>query len=507
MRGLVSTAASRAWLGVALAGVLLVALVIGLGMLPRLGAGQEVIDAAKPAMTDAAVAGELAATKLLAQYVDLADPLATRRGGGDKEFEKLVALISRRTGASRRRARAVLKREAPHTESLLRALPFSGVVDERARLTRFLSRTMNVDEETLQDDIARNFPRLFQTLSELPNVTSGWYDVPGIEGMTRFDGSTRVQSMPGVGDYLRDDLVKTAAEQKDRFGYLAGWGGIGSIPILLLVIGVVAAGFGLLQARRATEYPPGRLAWRIVIAIGVLLIVLVAALQYFPRLDGADKMITKLEPAFEQPRVEGLRAGTDLVVQAVRFGDPIATEQGGAADEYPKLLTYVAERSGLNRRQVRRRLQRAAPRTTALLHAIPLSAVAAEVPHLTAILSRKLGTRGDRLIATLRKRTPGLAQAILVVGPVTSGWNEIPGTGELERFDGVTPVRSLPAFADYLDRDVVAVFEGQRDHFEALADGWPPLVAFPGIVLGFGVLIVIYGVTMSFYVTSPPPRP
>ena len=56
MRGLLSTAASRAWMGVVAAGVVMVALVFGLQLLPRLSAGQEVIDAAQPAMTEQAVA-------------------------------------------------------------------------------------------------------------------------------------------------------------------------------------------------------------------------------------------------------------------------------------------------------------------------------------------------------------------------------------------------------------------------------------------------------------------
>ncbi len=182
------------------------------------------------------------------------------------------------------------------------------------------------------------------------------------------------------------------------------------------------------------------------------------------------------------------------------------TPAGGAAQEYPKLVTFVAERSGLKPREVRSRLRKAAPRTTALLDAIPLSAVGEEVPHLVGVLSRKLGMSGSRLVRTLQKRTPGLAQVILTVGPVASGWNAIGGTADLERFDGVTPVRSAPQFAEYLDRDIVAVFEGEREHFEALADPWPPLGVLPSILTAIGLLLVIYGVAMMFLATKPPRR-
>jgi hypothetical protein len=506
MKGLVSTAASRAWLAVVAGGVIVVALVIGLSLIPRLTGGQDVIDAASPAMSDAAVEGEVAATRLLARDVDLVDPLVTRRGGAARQADELVALVSSRARVSRHRARAVLRREAPHTEALLRALPLSGIVGERPALTRFLSATLNIGDEELQGELARSFPRLFATLSELPNVTSGWYDVPGIEGMTRFDARTPVRSVHDVRDYLQDDLVATAAGERDHFAYLAGWGGIGYLPYLLLIVGIVAIAFGLLQVRRAAGHPPGRLAWGVVVAVGVVVMVLVAALQDVERLDGADAMISRLAPAFDAQRVAGLRAGTDLVVQAVAVGDPIMTRAGGAAAEYPQLVTFVAERSGLSQRRVRSRLQRAAPRTTALLEAMPLSAAGREVPHLLAVLSRRLGMSRRRFVETLRRRTPELARSILELGPVTAAWSRIPGTERLERFDGVTPVRSVPDFAGYLDRDVVPVLEDQQQRFDKLASTWPRVDVLPWAMLAIGAIVAIYGAAMMFLATRPPPR-
>ena len=46
MKGLLSTGASRAWLGVAFAGLVVVLAVLALGLISRLGAGQRVIDEA-----------------------------------------------------------------------------------------------------------------------------------------------------------------------------------------------------------------------------------------------------------------------------------------------------------------------------------------------------------------------------------------------------------------------------------------------------------------------------
>ncbi len=481
MKRLLSTTASRAWMGVLVVGVVVVALVLGLQLVPRLTAGQQVIDTAKPALTDAAVKGEVGGTKLLSDYVDLADPLMTRRGRSREELGELVTMIKRSTGVSAERSRALLRREAPHTEALLRAVPFSGIADERRKLTAYLSTTLNLAPEDLQDELARSYPRIYQTLSELPSVTSGWYDVPGAEGLTRFDGKA-VKTMPEVRDYLRDDLVATVAEEQDHFEAVAGSGGIGYIPWLLLVLGAGLAVFALVHARWSTSHPSGKIAWGAVIAVGVLVAILVGALQYFPRLGGAETAIAKLQPAFDEQRVIGLRAGTDLAVQAVRFGDPLMTASGGVADEVPKLVTFISGQAGLSEGAVRRQLERAAPRTMALFEAIPLTNVAEEVPHLVAILSRKLGVGGDELVRRLRKRTPGLAQAILAVGPVTSGWEAIPGSEGLKRFELGTPVRTAPQFANYLDLDVVPIFETRTEEFDKLATTWPPVEVLPGIV-------------------------
>jgi hypothetical protein len=190
----------------------------------------------------------------------------------------------------------------------------------------------------------------------------------------------------------------------------------------------------------------------------------------------------------------------------VRFGDPIMTPSGGAADEVPKLITFISGRSGASEADVRKQLTTAAPRTMALFDAIPLSEVGQEVPHLVAVLSRKLRVGGDSLVRSLRKRTPGLAQAILAVGPATAGWDKITGTEGLTRFQLGTPVRSASQFADYLDLDVVPLFEAQRGNFDTLAGTWPPVSVFPGLILAIGALLAIYATAMLFLATGAPKR-
>ncbi|MEA2193010.1 MAG: hypothetical protein QOI73_3131 [Solirubrobacteraceae bacterium] len=504
MKGLLSTTASRAWLGVVVLGAVVVAVVLALGLVGRLTAGQELLDTAEPVVSAGAVTGEVAGTKLLSQYVELADPLVSK-GGAAREVPKLIALIARRTGVSPRRARAYLHDRAPHIEALLRSLPFSGVVRERDELTSFLATTLNTTPETVQDQLATNFPHLFQMLAALPSVTGGWRNVPGVEGMTRFDGA-RVKTLPEYRDYVRDDLVGTVADEQQHVRSLAGKGGIGYIPYLLLVIGLVLIGFGLLHARWSRHHPSGRFAWAAVVAIGVLTLVVVGALSYFPRLNGADTAVDRLAPAFDQQRIAGTRAGVDLVVQTASFGDPIVTAAGGGAREVPQLLAFVAEQTGVSPAQVRRRLRRAAPRTSALLEAIPLSRASAEVAPLLSALARKFKMSEGELLRTLRSQAPKIARALPALRPVTRNWDAIPGTQGLRRTDDGAPVRTLPAFASYLDKDVVPVLERGRGDFESLADPSPELGVLAAVMLAIGVLLAIYATAMMFLATSTPKR-
>jgi hypothetical protein len=494
MKGLLSTGASRAWMVVALVGLVVVVLVLGLQLGSRLGAGQDLLDAAAPAVTQERVAGDRAGIDFVSRYVDFADPLMTRRGGGEREIAKLLKVIRGKTKLSDRRAAAVLRREAPHTAALLRALPLSGVTAEIPRLTAYLATLLNQTDEGLAAMLEQSFPRISQTLTALPSVTSGWNDVPGMNAMTRFDGETVVQSVPQLRAYLSRDLVAAVEDNADEVRAVADKGGVGYIPNLLLAVGVVLLLFGIFQARRAREAPP-RLSWAVVVAIGVLLVGLVGILQYFPRLNGADRAIAGLEPAFAQPRVEGSRAGVDFLHQTVLLGNPIATTRGGAGAEVPELVAFVAQQTGTKPATVRRGLRRRAPRTTALLEAIPFSAVAAEVPHLLTFLAKRLDLSRAELLATLQQRTPRLAQSILTVRPVAIRWNAIPGTEDLTRFDG-TPARTMPAVEAYFSEDVIPLLEAQRGNFADVAAPWPPLKVLPPLVLGVGALLLLYGAVM-----------
>lgn len=496
MKGLVSATASRAWLAVALVGFVVVVLVLALSLIPRLGAGQRVIDAAAPAFTNERVAGTSAGISLVSQYVDVAGPLLTARGGASKEVRSLIRLMRRKMALSNARARKILRREAPHTEALTRALPLAGVADEIPRLTSYLATTMSMSEDEVAALLERDYPRISQMLTALPNVADGWYDVPGIEGLTRLKGDKPVRTVPGLRRYYHDDVVPLMVEHRQHFQDLAGAGGIGYIGPLLLVAGLALLAYGLLQARRAASAPPGRRSWSVVMAAGVLIVLLVGAAQYFPRLDGGQKLISDFEPVFAKGRVSGAANAIDTLHEAVLFGDPIATPGGLAADETPQLYGFVADRTGRSSSEVRAALARRVPRTVALLDAIPLTSVAGEVPHLVAYLTRALRMPRDRVVALLHRRMPGLAQSLLTLPAVTAGWNAIPGTERMRRLDGFVAVRTLPAFDDYLRQDLTPMLVAEREDFDSLASRWPPVDGLPPLLLALGLLMLLYGGVM-----------
>ena len=204
----------------------------------------------------------------------------------------------------------------------------------------------------MQGALKQSFPRLWQTLLAAPNVTNGWQDVPGLNGMTRFDGTTPVKSVPELRDYFSKDLVAAVEANRADFQKVADKGGVGYIPWLLLVVGAVVLAFGLLMAARAKSGPPGKAAWGVVVLVGVVILGLVVGLSYYPRLDAADKVIGNLKPAFAKERTAGDAAGIAMVHQIILFSDPLMTAKGGGSDEVPKLVKFVADKTGLSSAQV-----------------------------------------------------------------------------------------------------------------------------------------------------------
>lgn len=499
MKALLSTAASRAWLGVALLGLILVALVAGLGLIGRLGAGQHVADTAAPAFSDARVAGTRAGVDELAAYVALLDPLMTARGGGARDADKLMALMRRRMGLSAPQVRRILRREAPATRRLMRALPLDGVADEIPRLTSFLATRLTLSEDELAALLERDYPRVAEALTASRTLSGTWYAAPGVDGLTRLRGGAPVRSVPEIAAYFHDDVVPLVARRPADVRGLAARGGVGYLGPLALAIGLGLLAFGLLMARRAQRVPAGATAWRLVAAAGALLALVIGAAGLLPRLAGGERAATALAPALEPQRLAATSAGADALHEAVAFGAPLMTADGGAARDAKGLYRFIAARTGTSVVDARRAVRHAAPRTAALLDAAPLTDVAREIPRLRAYLARALQMSADELTATLRERAPAFERAIDAAPRAAAAWDAIGGDG-MTRFDGVTPVRSAPQFDDYLRGDLVPALAAVGDDVDRLASPWPPLGAIAPALLALGLVVALYGAAMSLLV-------
>jgi len=180
------------------------------------------------------------------------------------------------------------------------------------------------------------------------------------------------------------------------------------------------------------------------------------------------------------------------------------TAEGGAAAEVPKLIAFVSQQTGLSEAEVVAALQENFPHTTALLLAIPLSAVTAELPGLFAFLEEALNVSEAELLEALSANFPGLAQSIVNLPTVTDGWNDVQNIGGATRFDG-TPIKTVPDVRTYFASDVIPVLETQRGNYENLVS--TSNIDFIGpLVLIVGIIVIVYGLLMVLLAWRLKPR-
>ena len=177
-----------AWLIVVLVGALVVGLVYGLHLNPRLTAGQRVVDDLKPAFTPARAQGDRVGINFTSNVVNTADPIVTDKGTAASEVPKLVALVSAKTNLSQAAVLSTIGTQFPHTLALLQAIPLSSVTAEIPGFLNFVASELKVTPADLVTTLQTSFPHLYQAVANLPIVTNGWNDVPGLNGLTRFNG-------------------------------------------------------------------------------------------------------------------------------------------------------------------------------------------------------------------------------------------------------------------------------------------------------------------------------
>ena len=497
MKRLLGHTTALAWMVVAVVGLFVLILVPAIHLPSRLRGGQDLLDDAAPAFTAPRVAGDRAGISMVSSIVDLADPIVTADGGAADEVPQLISFVSSQTGLSEADVVSALAEHAPKTTALLQALPLSDVTAELPGLVSFLGDTLGLSPDQVQQALGENFPRLSQSIGALPTVTDGWQSVPGTESLTRFDGS-QVSSVPQVRDYFAGDVIPVLERQQGNFRDLdSGFPSVGLIPGILLALAGIVIVFALVMTVRtwSGEHLVNEAAatWGVVVAVGVVVVILGALL--FPRLRGGQDLLDDAAPAFTAPRVAGDRAGISMVSSIVDLADPIVTADGGAADEVPQLISFVSSQTGLSEADVVSALAEHAPKTTALLQALPLSDVTAELPGLVSFLGDTLGLSPDQVQQALGENFPRLSQSIGALPTVTDGWQSVPGTESLTRFDG-SQVSSVPQVRDYFAGDVIPVLERQQGNFDTLATTPPKADFFAPFLVLVGILVIAYGGAM-----------
>ncbi len=503
---------SLAWFVVVVAGLVVLAIVSGLQLSARLGAGQDVLDGARPLFTEERIVGDRVGITMIGNVADMVDPIIDAKGGAAGEVGDLVGLVAGATGLPQADVLAALKANFPHTYHLLLALPLDQVSAEIPDLLTFVSKNSQVgDENAVLGAIAATTPRLAQAITNLMVVTENWRDVAGTDGVLRFDGVTEVNSVPEIRGLFEDDVVTGVETVASDFrGLDEPAPEVGLIALILAVIGVIVVLFGLVMMGLTRTNAYGSqvhiFGWSVVTLVGILVAGGVLVLGLFPRLDGGQRVLDGLRPAFVEERVAGMEAGVTIVSNIAAMADPIVDVEGGAAGEVGALVGLVAGATGLAPEDVLVAVETNFPHVYHLLLALPLDAVSAEIPGLLTFVSKNSEVGDENaVLGAIAATTPRLAQAITNLLVVTGGFREIPGIAPLTRFDG-SPVRSIPELTDYFNDDVVAGVRAVAADYRTLDTTAPPVDLFPPLLLVVGILVIIYGGAMLMLTRANTPR-
>ena len=130
MKSATRNSSSLAWFVVVVAGLVVLAIVWGLQLSARLGAGQNVLDGARPIFTEERIVGDRVGITMIGNVADMVDPIIDAEGGAAAEVGDLVGLVAGATGLPPADVLAALQANFPHTYHLLLALPLDQVSAE-----------------------------------------------------------------------------------------------------------------------------------------------------------------------------------------------------------------------------------------------------------------------------------------------------------------------------------------------------------------------------------------
>ncbi len=239
------------------------------------------------------------------------------------------------------------------------------------------------------------------------------------------------------------------------------------------------------------------LAWFVVVVAGLVVLAIVWGLDLFSRFDAGQRVLDGARPIFTEERVVGDRVGITIIGNVADTYDPIIDAEGGAAGEVGPLVELVAGATGFTDDEVLAALEENFPNTFHLLLALPLDEVSAEIPELlTFVADNSDLADAGAVLEAVEANTPRLAQAITNLLVVTENWRDVEGTDGVTRFDGVTPVDSVPEIRDFFETDVVTAVEAVAQDFRDLDEPWPEVELIAPILTVIGVVVVILGLLM-----------
>jgi hypothetical protein len=95
------------------------------------------------------------------------------------------------------------------------------------------------DADAVLGALAENTPNLAQAITNLLVVTDGFREIPGIDQLTRFDGSP-VRSIPELRDYFAYDVVPGVRAVAEDYRILDTTAPpVDVFPPLLLIVGIL----------------------------------------------------------------------------------------------------------------------------------------------------------------------------------------------------------------------------------------------------------------------------
>ncbi|MGH3555921.1 MAG: hypothetical protein ACRDTK_00045 [Mycobacterium sp.] len=259
-RGVPQNAFRFAWVVVPVVGVVVVLLVLGINAFPRFSGGQTLLNDTRSVFALDRIQGDRAGVEFISVYVNALGGAVLPDGGVAEEYPKLYEHVAKEVGVPVHVVNDLVHLDFPHAAALLDGVPFSAATADATKLVDHLASEAHVTSTQMWNTLRTKFPKLHQVITSLRTVTDGWKEVPGTEGLTRFDG-TPARSVPLIRDYFLGDIIPALERQQRHFVVLdTNWPPLPVFAPLLTVLGIAVVGYGFLlrvltmrQLRRQPE--------------------------------------------------------------------------------------------------------------------------------------------------------------------------------------------------------------------------------------------------------------